>query len=136
MEDKPHHQQAELLECKNGATHFYPEEPQRRRISLKMVKTFDRIYTVVSSIPKGKVATYGQIAKALGLKNPRVVGFAMHTNKDTQKIPCHRVVGKNGILTGYARGGITIKKKLLEAEGIKFIDDQRVDLANFGHANF
>ena len=66
--------------------------------------------------------TYGQVAKAAGIGNPRVVGFAMRANKDTKTVPCHRVVGKNGKLTGYAYGGIRVKKQILEAEGITFTD--------------
>lgn len=77
--------------------------------------------------------TYKQVAFLLGIKNARIVGFAMHANKDTEKIPCHRVVGKNGVLIGYARGGITIKKKILESEGVKFIKKDRVDLSSSLH---
>jgi len=87
---------------------------------------FTRIYTIVSKIPKGKVMTYKQIAQLADV-NPRVVGFAMHGNKDTQKVPCHRVVGADGSLKGYARG-IHIKKQKLEEEGVKFSDENTVNL--------
>lgn len=90
--------------------------------------TFQKIYSIVSLIPKGKVLTYKKVAELAGVKNPRVVGFAMHANKDPKRIPCHRVVGSNGKLTGYARGGIKRKKEILEKEGVYFLDDQTVDL--------
>lgn len=92
------------------------------------MKTFERIYKIVSRIPKGKVLTYKKVAELAGIKNPRVVGFAMHSNKDTKLVPCHRVVGSTGKLTGYARGGIKRKKEILEKEGVHFLDNQTVDL--------
>lgn len=93
------------------------------------MKTFQKIYDIVSHIPKGKVMTYKSVAEAAGIINPRVVGFAMHSNKDTKLVPCHRVVGSTGKLTGYARGGIQRKKEILQKEGIHFLDNQTVDLA-------
>ncbi|HSX40336.1 MAG TPA: MGMT family protein, partial [Candidatus Saccharimonadales bacterium] len=89
--------------------------------------TFENVYTIVAKIPKGKVMTYGQVA-LLANTTPRVVGFAMHGNKDTKRVPCHRVVGKNGTLTGYARGGNKVKRQILKDEGIKFLNAQTVDL--------
>ena len=92
-----------------------------------------RVYAVVSGIPKGKVATYGQVAKLAG--NPgaaRAVGMCMSHNKDTKKVPCHRVVGSTGKLTGYAYGsGLATKKKMLEKEGVVF-KGASVDLAKSG----
>lgn len=93
------------------------------------MKVFQKIYQVVSLIPKGKVLTYKKVAELAGVKNPRIVGFAMHSNKDYQHVPCHRVVGSNGRLTGYARGGIKIKKEILENEGVCFLNEETVDLA-------
>lgn len=87
----------------------------------KMTGTFDRIYQQVAKIPKGKVTTYGAIAKSVGIKNPRVVGFALHVNKNPDNIPCHRVVNRLGRLApGYAFGGLSVQKQLLEHEGIEF----------------
>lgn len=82
----------------------------------------------MSQIPKGKVATYKQIAKIAGIKNARVVGFAMHANKDIIKVPCHRVVGSDGQLTGYARGGIRKKREILDRERVEFLGDGRINL--------
>jgi methylated-DNA-protein-cysteine methyltransferase-like protein len=96
------------------------------------MRVFQKIYNVVSLIPKGKVLTYKKVAQLAGINppagGPRVVGFAMHSNKDTKLIPCHRVVGITGKLTGYARGGIRIKKEILEKEGVYFLDEETVDI--------
>ena len=75
-----------------------------------------RIYEVVKQIPKGCVASYGQVAQLAG--NPRGargVGFALHRNPEPGVIPCHRVLGYDGKLTGYA-GGLDIKERLLALE--------------------
>ncbi len=90
---------------------------------------FEKIYSVVSTIPKGKVMTYGQIAKRVNI-SPQVVGFALSANKDPKHVPCHRVVGSSGKLTGYAFGGIKKKKEILEKEGVYFINAETVDLEN------
>jgi|SRR3989344_7624106 len=84
--------------------------------------TFEAIYKTIKKIPKGKVSTYGRVAKYAGISNPRVVGYALHSNKTPEAVPCHRVVNLKGALApGYAFGGPTIQKKLLEQEGISFI---------------
>lgn len=86
---------------------------------------FDKVYKIVSKIPRGKVSTYGTIAKEIGITNSRVVGYALHVNKDPDNIPCHRVVNKDGKLApGYAFGGLDIQRKLLEQEGIAFDNDK------------
>ena len=92
------------------------------------MNSFEKIYKVVALIPKGKILTYKIVSNICGLNNPRIVGFAMHANKDIIKVPCHRVVGSNGKLTGYARGGITKKREILKREGVKFLDSDTVDL--------
>jgi O-6-methylguanine DNA methyltransferase len=92
-----------------------------------------RIYEAVKKIPKGKVATYGQIAKLAGdEKMCRAVGNALHKNPEPDKIPCFRVVNAKGELSGeFAFGGAGAQQKLLEAEGIEVIAG-KVDLAKFG----
>jgi O-6-methylguanine DNA methyltransferase len=82
----------------------------------------EKVYKICSSIPKGKVATYGQIAKLAGKpKAARAVGYFMKTNPNAPVVPCHRVVGSDGSLTGYsAKGGIKQKKKILLNEGVCF----------------
>ena len=75
-----------------------------------------RIYEAVKKIPKGKVATYGQVAKMAGNpKASRAVGMANHRNPILILIPCHRVIGFDGSLTGYA-AGLETKKYLLQLE--------------------
>lgn len=87
----------------------------------------EQVYEVVCAIPKGKVATYGQIAAMLGKpRNARFVGFALHSNPKPGIIPCHRVVFRDGSLApGFAFGGPDEQLKLLEEEGVQFIDSAR-----------
>ena len=95
------------------------------------MNTFDQIYKVVSTIPRGKVTTYGEISNYLKLANPRIVGYALHVNGDPDNVPCHRVVNKKGELApGYAFGGPNIQKKLLEIEGIE-IQNNKIDLSKY-----
>ena len=97
------------------------------------MNAFERIYTVVKSIPKGKVATYGQVATLAG--NPRwarVVGYALHVNPEPGIIPCHRVVNREGkVAPGFAFGGEGVQRQLLESEGIVFETDGRIDLEKY-----
>jgi len=90
----------------------------------------EKIYRLCSSIPKGKVATYGQLAKLAGKpKAARAVGVFMKNNPDAPIVPCHRVVASDGKLTGYSGiGGIAQKKKILLKEGVTF-KNNKVNLA-------
>jgi O-6-methylguanine DNA methyltransferase len=83
----------------------------------------DKVYQITKQILKGKVASYGQIARLAGRpKASRAVGYFMKTNPDAPKIPCHRVVAKDGSLTGYSAGqGVVTKRKMLLVEGVCFI---------------
>ena len=88
-----------------------------------MTKSFkEKIYDLCRSIPKGKVATYGQLANLAGKpKAARAVGAFMRMNPDAPNTPCHRVVAANGKLTGYSgEGGVPGKKKMLLKEGVSF----------------
>jgi methylated-DNA-protein-cysteine methyltransferase-like protein len=90
---------------------------------------FEKIYKLVSLVPKGKVLTYKKIAEITGIKDIRVVGFALNKNKDPKKVPCHRVVRSDGKLAeGYVFGGQRMQKKKLIEEGVKFLDGETVDL--------
>lgn len=90
----------------------------------------DTVYSLTRQIPKGKVATYGQLAKQAGNpKAARAVGLFMKTNPDAPRIPCHRVVASDGSLTGYSgKAGISGKKEMLLAEGVSFTG-KKVDLS-------
>lgn len=98
-----------------------------------MPGVFERIYEVVRKIPQGNVATYGQIAALAG--NPRwarVVGYALHVNPEPGRIPCHRVVNREGKTTpAFAFGGEDIQRRLLEGEGVVFSHDGTVDLERY-----
>ena len=96
--------------------------------------TYEKIYEVVKSIPKGKVATYGQVATLVGNANlARTVGNALHVNPDNSIIPCHRVVNCKGeVAEFYAFGGPEAQRKLLESEGVIFEENGRVDLKKYG----
>ena len=76
-----------------------------------------KVWALTARIPAGKVTTYAQIAQALGSKGYRAVGNALNKNPYAPQVPCHRVVGSNGSLTGFA-GGLAKKQSLLEAEGV------------------
>lgn len=92
---------------------------------------FEKIYAVVSRVPKGRVITYKQVAEAAQVKNPRIVGNALHRNKNPKEIPCHRVIKKDGSLAkGYAFGGVRKQKELLQKEGIPFNRD-KIDIEKY-----
>ena len=92
-----------------------------------------RIYEAVKKIPKGCVATYGQVAQLAGdRKMARAVGNALHRNPDPEHIPCYRVVNAKGELAGaFAFGGEHVQQRLLEQDGIKVVDG-RVNLEVYG----
>lgn len=90
---------------------------------------FERVYQIVRKIPAGKVMTYGGVADVIGTKDARRVGQALHANKDSSDVPCHRVVNKDGrVALGYAFGGPNEQKNRLLSEGVRFIDENHVDL--------
>ena len=95
--------------------------------------TFERIYEQVRRIPRGKVATYGQIAMLAG--NPRwarVVGYALHSNPDPEGIPCYRVVNRlGGLAPAFASGGLEVQAERLRAEGVEVREDNTVDLERY-----
>lgn len=95
--------------------------------------TFEKIYDVVRKIPRGKVATYGQIAALAGnSKWSRVVGYALHANPNPREIPCYRVVNRfGGLSSAFAFGGINAQAELLRDEGIEIRADNTVDLEKY-----
>ena len=114
-----------------------PDEDVRRMIAESYEIVTDsprkRIYEAVKRIPRGRVATYGQVAELAGDRNmARAVGNALHNNPDPLSIPCYRVVNAKGELAGeFAFGGKGEQAKLLIADGIEVVDG-RVDLKRYG----
>ena len=97
----------------------------------------NRVFAVVRRIPRGKVATYGQVARLIGApRTARYVGYALHANPepgtDPGCIPCHRVVFKDGrMATGFAFGGPDEQRGMLAAEGVAFDEEGRVIMEEF-----
>lgn len=97
------------------------------------MSAFEKIYAQVKRIPRGRVATYGQIALYAG--NPRwarVVGYALHANPDPEQIPCFRVVNREGrVSRAFAFGGENMQIMLLRADGVEVSDDGYVELDKY-----
>ena len=114
-----------------------PDEDIKRMIAESYDLVSDsptkRIYEAVKKIPRGQVATYGQIAELAGDKKmARAVGNALHKNTDPLHIPCYRVVNSKGELAGeFAFGGAGKQAELLMADGIEIVNG-RVDLKKYG----
>ena len=102
------------------------------RRNLMSQNSYEKIYEVVKQIPRGQVATYGQVAALAGNNRwARVVGYALHVNPDPEGIPCYRVVNKEGRLSdAFAFGGVNRQKLLLEAEGVRVVDNH-VDMERY-----
>jgi len=98
-----------------------------KKTSATEIHRFD-VLKYVAKVPPGKVTTYGLIAKDLFLPTPRLVGKILHTNPDSAKYPCHRVVFSDGKLApSYAFGGAEVQRKKLLKEGVLF-KKEKVDL--------
>lgn len=92
----------------------------------KPSEAYEKVYELVRKIPKGKVTTYGLIAKKLSM-SPRTIGQVLHANPYEGDVPCHRVVNRDGrIAPNFAFGGLDIQRKLLESEGVNFKDEKHV----------
>lgn len=91
---------------------------------------FEKVYEVVRRIPEGRVLTYGVVALLTGYpRRAKFVGYALHVNPEPGVIPCHRVVNRFGETSpAFAFGGEDVQRKLLEAEGVRFLDG-KVDLS-------
>lgn len=91
----------------------------------------ERVYEVVARIPVGCVTTYGRIGRALGApRSARMVGWMLNAIPEGRDIPAHRVVNRNGVLTGAPHfGHPDAMRELLEEEGVTFVDEITVDLS-------
>ncbi len=94
---------------------------------------FERVYAIARQIPEGRVTSYGAIAKALGTaRSARMVGWAMNASHDMEDVPAHRVVNRNGVLTGkHHFDGTSLMQQLLESEGVEVVDNQIVDFEKY-----
>ncbi|RRF90946.1 MAG: methylated-DNA--[protein]-cysteine S-methyltransferase [Coriobacteriaceae bacterium] len=95
---------------------------------------FLRAYDVVRQVPAGRVATYGQVAAAMGEpRKARYVGFALHSSPGVAGgVPCHRIVFADGSLApGFAFGGPGEQRRMLEAEGVGFLPNGKVDMRRY-----
>lgn len=99
---------------------------------MEQKNSYEKIYDIVKQIPRGTVATYGQVAALAGNKRwARVVGYALHVNPDPEEIPCYRVVNREGrVSEAFAFGGGNRQIGLLEADGIE-VKDGCVDLSKY-----
>lgn len=90
---------------------------------------YTKVYEIVKLVPVGRVTTYGHIAKYVGAATgARTVGYAMNVSHSDCEIPAHRVVNRNGILTGkHHFNGVNLMQELLESEGIDVKNDKIVD---------
>lgn len=97
------------------------------------IPLYERIYAMASAIPRGKVATYGQIAALVGRCTPRIVGYAMASVPYERRVPWHRVINSRGEVSRRGSGeGDVAQRQMLEAEGVVFDARGRVDLERFG----
>lgn len=89
----------------------------------------EKVWKIISEVPKGRVTTYKKIAERLGTKSYRAVGSACNKNPHAPIVPCHRVVNSDGRLGGYAYG--TYKKtEILQKEGVKIVRGRIKDFKN------
>jgi methylated-DNA-protein-cysteine methyltransferase-like protein len=93
---------------------------------------FSKVYEIVKLIPEGKVTTYGLIAQSIGIKSSaRMVGWALNAVAGDMSIPCHRVVNRNGELSGKRYFATpNMMQEMLESEGIMVIDN-KIDIKKY-----
>ena len=94
---------------------------------------FEKVYSIARLIPEGRVTSYGAIAKHLGaVRSARMVGWAMNASHNDESVPAHRVVNRNGLLTGkYHFKGTKLMQQLLENEGIEIEENQIKNLEKY-----
>jgi methylated-DNA-protein-cysteine methyltransferase-like protein len=107
---------------------------QTSKVREAFVSFFEKVYRLVSMIPAGKVASYGQIARMLGSPHgARTVGWALHSLPDGIDVPWHRVINSQGrISTSFPRHGANLQREFLEAEGVVFDEEDRINWEVYG----
>ena len=107
--------------------------PQDRAVP-ESLTLYDHVYEAVSRVPEGRVVTYGQVARALGMeRGARMVGYAMRATPTTSKVPWWRVINASGRISPRGVGdGAEVQREMLEAEGVRFGLTGAVDLGRFG----
>jgi methylated-DNA-protein-cysteine methyltransferase-like protein len=117
---------------KSGEIFLSPPKPSSSNFLTRFAaqdSVYARVYAVVREIPRGKVATYGQIAKIVDRCTPRMVGYAMAALRGRADVPWQRVINSKGEVSTRSRGdGALRQRKLLEKEGIRFDPRGRVNL--------
>jgi len=99
---------------------------------MSVSETYRKIYDVVKQIPAGKVATYGQIAELAGFsRQARMIGYALHSMPESEDIPWHRVLNARGTISLKSDGGKSEQQAMLEAEGIRFNKQGKLDLKKY-----
>lgn len=99
---------------------------------MSRVTTYDRIYLVIRRVPRGRVATYGQVAELAKASGPRQVGYALHALPEGHDLPWHRIINARGMISlDSVMGGANLQRALLEAEEVVFDANGRVDLKRF-----
>lgn len=97
------------------------------------LSSYTRIYDIIRQIPRGKVATYGQIARLAGNCTPRMVGYALAALPEGTDIPWQRVINRQGRISFRSHSGYTeVQHQLLEREGVRFNSDNQTDLSIYG----
>lgn len=98
---------------------------------METINLRERVFRLTQQVPMGKVTTYGEIARAMGTRDARLVGYMLHSN--TQRdVPCHRVVDRTGrIAPNFAFDGASEQRHRLEAEGVQFVDEMHVDMRHY-----
>jgi methylated-DNA-[protein]-cysteine S-methyltransferase len=96
-----------------------------------------QVYAVVRTIPRGKISTYQEVARVIGIRSSQAVGQALKRNPFAPEVPCHRVVKSNGEIGGFfgATQGQKIAEKiaLLQSEGVE-VQEGKIDMTKFHHA--
>jgi methylated-DNA-protein-cysteine methyltransferase-like protein len=97
-----------------------------------LVTAYDRIYLVIRRVPRGRVATYGQVAELAKASGPRQVGYALHALPEGHDLPWHRIINAQGMISlDSVLGGANLQRALLEAEKVVFDANGRVDLKRY-----